>query len=205
MVKTKWTEEAIEKGIFEVMEKAEIKTMPTSSLITQITGRYSLSVAIQKHGGFAFWASKLGLEMSNCETRVGQSFENICINDLIKFGYDCESTNARYPYDILADFVKIDVKVSNLYNGKTGDFYTFNLEKSKPTCDIFVAYCIDERKDIKKVYVIPAVVLQGKTQLSIGKTSSKYDKYLTAWDIVKKYNDFYRSIADEQQTFRHSL
>lgn len=197
MVKTKWTEEAIEKGIFEVMEKAEIKTMPTSSLIMQITGRYSLSVAIQKHGGFVFWANKLGLEMSNCETRIGKSFENICINYLIKLGYDCESTSARYPYDVLADYVKIDVKVSNLYNGKTGDFYTFNLEKSKPTCDIFVAYCIDECKDIKKVYVIPAVVMQGKTQLSIGKTSSKYDKYLTAWGIVKKYNDFYRSITDE--------
>lgn len=192
--KRKWTEELIQEGILDVMQKAEIKTMPTSNLINKITGRYCLSVAIQKHGGFVYWASKLGLDMSNCETRVGQSFENICKSTLIQYGYDCASMSARYPYDILADFVKIDVKLSNLYMGKQGDFYTFNLEKSNPTCDIFVAYCINEQKDILKTYIIPAVVLQGKTQLSIGKTNSKYDKYIDGWDIIEQYNEFYKKI-----------
>ena len=99
----------------------------------------------------------------------------------------------RYPYDLLVgNNIKVDVKVSKMYNN-TIKMYTFNLEKRFPTCDIFVAYCIDDNKNIVKTYVIPSAILSGITQLSVGIDKSKYDIYLDKWDIVDKYAKFYAS------------
>lgn len=192
----KWTDETIETGIREVMQENQIESMPTNSLIQKTTGNYALSEAIQKHGGFKFWANKMGLSMTTCETRFGQYFESICMADLISMGYECEKASTKYPYDILANGVKIDVKSSCLYVGRNGSFYTFNLEKTKPTCDIYIAYCTNKEKEIRKTYVIPAIIVQGKTQLSIGEHQSRYDKYLENWEIVGKYNEFFNSILE---------
>lgn len=189
-----WTEEKIKEGIFEVMSIAEIDTMPTNNLIIETTKSHCLSMAIQRNGGYSYWANKLGLKMTNCETRFGKSFEEKCIKDLCSFGYQCEQMTTRYPYDILTDFVKIDVKSGRLYNGTNGGYYTFNLEKSYPTCDIYVVYCVNDCMEIEKTYIIPAIVLQGKTQLSLGKEKSKYDIYIDRWDIIQRYNDFYKGV-----------
>lgn len=190
----KWTVEKIEKAIKEVMKKAKTDCLPTHSEIKKITGNCGLTNAISRHGGSRYWAEKLGIEIKSCESELGYDYECECVSALTALGYECELTKARYPYDVLANNnIKIDVKVSRLYNGKHGNFYTFNLEKPKPTCDIFVCYCINDDK-IQKNYIVPSCVLSGKTQLSIGEKHSKYDKYIDDWGIVKIYNDFYESL-----------
>lgn len=191
----KWNDEAIENAIKEVVKIAKINSMPTHSLMKKITGNEALSNAVSKHGGSKYWADKLGLEIKSCESKIGYEYECECMSTLTTMGYDCELTKSRYPYDILANGnIKIDVKVSNLYKSNRGNFYTFNLEKSMPTCDIFVCYCINDNKDIN-TFVIPSCVLSGKTQLSVGAEKSKYDKYINAWNIISKYDDFYKSVA----------
>lgn len=189
----KWTEDAILQGIKEVQEKAGIDFMPSNDTVVKYSGNYGLSAAIQKNGGYEFWANRLGLTMTRCETRFGQFYEQECFGSLSALGYSCEKMTTKYPYDILAENVKIDVKASRLYHSKQGAFYTFNLEKANPTCDIYVAYCVSDDNEIVKTYIIPSVQIQGKTQLSIGETRSKYDKYIDAWDIVAQYNNFYNS------------
>ena len=191
----KWTEKEIEKEIFKIIEFAGIDGyMPSSSQIQKTTSSFALSCAIERNGGFKHWAEKLGLKVKDSESKFGRKYEEICfayLTDELKF--DCEYTNTKYPYDIIANSVKIDVKSSNLYDCGHGRFYTFNLEKEKPTCDVFVCYCVKENI-IKKVYVIPACIMQGKTQLSIGENKSKYDNFIDNWDVVKGFNSFYENI-----------
>lgn len=190
----KWDDESIKEAIKYVMEKGKIESMPTHTQMDSIIGNAGLSCAISKRGGSVYWANKLGLNIKPCESKFGACYEDRCIGELIDRGYDCEHTESKYPYDILVnDNVKIDVKVSNLYQSKNGSFYTFNLEKVKPTCDIFVCYCV-EYDEVVKTFVIPSCVLSGKCQLSVGEIKSIYDKYIDAWWFVEEYDAFYQDI-----------
>lgn len=188
----KWTEEKIKSEILRIVQKTGVNAMPSCDLIVQEEGNFCLAVAISKNGGYRYWAKKLGFDNCTSCSSYGKKHEELCFSQLVELGYDCQTTSTKYPYDILAGFVKIDVKSSRPYNGKNGAFYSFNLEKSKPTCDIFICYCIGEEENIDKIYVIPSCVLQGKTQLSIGMAKSKYDKYIDAWDIVEQYEKFFK-------------
>ena len=190
-----WTEKRIENAIKNVMKTAKINSMPTHTQMDEITGNMALSNAVSKHGGSKYWANKLGIDCKICESKIGYEYECECLSHLTTLGYDCELTKARYPYDILANNnIKVDVKCGNLYHGTVGNYYTFNLEKSKPTCDVYVCYCVNDDV-VQKVYIIPSCVLSGKTQLSVGVEKSKYDKYINAWNIISKYDDFYKSVA----------
>lgn len=191
-----WTDDLIEQGIKEVMQKTKIDTFPSHSLMNEITGSSALSCVISKRGGTRYWADKLGLEVKPCESRFGEEYELECMKTLKHLGYRCEKMPVRYPYDLLAENgIKVEVKCGNIYHGSNGDFYTFNLEKSKPTCDIFVCYCLDG-DEVRKIYVIPSRVLNGNTQLSIGKHKSKYDKFLDKWNCFQSYADFYEKMAN---------
>lgn len=188
-----WTENAIENTIKKVMTKAKIKTMPSHTIMNEITGDKALSSAISRHGGTKYWADKLNLTIEKCESKMGYEYECKCKEFLeSQFGFNCELTKAGYPYDILVNGnIKIDVKCGNLcrdFGNKS--YYTFNLEKKNPTCDIYICYCLDN-EFVKKVYVIPSCVMSGKTQLSVGAKKSKYDKYINAWKVVMDYDDFY--------------
>lgn len=193
---TRWTDEKIKDAILEVMKKADIQTMPTHSQIMEVTQNNSLCCAISKHGGTVYWAEKLGLEIKKSESKYGYKYEQHCKEILISKGFECEKMQERYPYDLTANRnIKIDVKAGNLYSCKHGCFYTFNLEKRNPTCDIFVCFCIDG-EEIVKTYVIPSCVLQGIKQLTVGQKNSKYDKYKDNWSVLERYDEFYKQIGE---------
>ena len=193
----KWDDDSIKKSIFEVMQITNIDTMPSHSQMDSILGNTSLSGAISKHGGSQFWASKLGLEMLQSETKIGKELEDFTYLEIEnKLGLSCEQMKPRYPYDVLVNgCVKIDVKVSNIVQSYGSNYFTFNLEKSNPTCDIYVAHCLDKDRTIKKSYIIPSSVLKGKTQLSVGeKSSPMYDKFIDRWDIITDYSEFFQRV-----------
>lgn len=192
---TSWDDERIASAILDVASKLTEKTMPTHSQMDELTGSCGLSNAVSRHGGTVYWANKLQLDTKFCESALGYEFELRCRNRLADMGYDCQMTQARYPYDILVNRnIKVDVKVGNLYTSKNGSFYTFNLEKSMPTCDVFVCYCIDNDNVIDTL-VIPSCKVSGNVQLSVGKTKSKYSKYSDAWWVFEHYDDFYKLIG----------
>lgn len=191
----KWTGKEIENGILDVMLKNKIDCMPTHTMIKNTLGDYSLVCAISKHGGTKYWANRLGLDVKKCESKFGEDYEYHCKDFLIeKLDMECEKTKARYPYDLLVDKnIKVDVKVSKPYKDS---YYTFNLEKTEPTCDLFVLYCVTNENSIYKTFVIPSCVLSKKTQVSLGMNTSKYNKYINAWDLFYVYKDFYEQLSN---------
>lgn len=193
-----WNYDAIKASLQDLVKKEKLTSMPTAKQIRDYMGTSSLANAIGKRGGYDFWGKELNLPMQSGDTRLGREYEVYCMEYLVdKFGFDCEQMSIKHPYDLLANDIKVDVKCANLYSTPTNSrFYTFNLEKRSPTCDIFVCYCLGEN-GVVKTYVIPAIIVSGKCQLSVGEHTSVYDKYLDKWEIFEKYDKFYKSIKEE--------
>jgi len=188
-----WTDELICAELKETMRILNIKTMPTHSQIIDLYGNQSLVNALVHHGGTKKFANLIGAEIKRCESEFGDAYEIFCSKEITeRFGYLVDKMKPRYPYDLLVEgTVKVDVKVSKLYtnNKRKVCFYTFNLEKKNPTCDVFVCYCINSQEQIEKTYVIPSAALSGSTQLSVG-ISSKYDKYIDNWNLLHRLVEF---------------
>ena len=175
-----------------MIDKSGMNTMPTHSEIKEFFGDNALVCAMSKRNGTKHYAKLLGMEIKECESKFGDQLEDYCILQIQeKLGLDGEKTKPRYPYDILVNRnVKVDVKASRLFNNYgNAKYYTFNLEKKEQTCDIFVFYCINQNNEIEKTLVIPSIVLSGKNQLAVGK-SSMYDKYIDQWRFISDYNKF---------------
>lgn len=189
-MKTYWTDELIKERILEVVDFHGYSRMPTMKEIEDYYGNTALTKKIGVSGGFEAWANKLKLSRKPCESVLAAQYEKLAKKTLEEKGFNCELTSVKHPYDILVNGgVKIDVKVSNLVAIGDSKAYTFNLEKKQPTCDLYVAYCLDENKEIAKTYIIPSRVLTGQCQLSLGKDNSEYDIYLNRWELIKRFND----------------
>lgn len=192
----KWDECSIIEEIMKIVNDFNMNTFPTHREMNLYFNNNSLSVAVSKHGGTEYFSQKLNLKIKRCESAFGEKYELFAIKHIKeKTNLDSEKMKLRYPYDVLTNKnIKIDIKVSKRFKANNGYYYTFNLEKINPTCDIFIAYCIDEEDNIDRVVIIPSCVTRGLTQLSFGKNKSKYDKYIDNWDVIKKYDDFYNNI-----------
>ena len=193
----KWSEEKIIEGIKNAMDKLGIDTFPSNSQLKNFYGNYGLCNKISKTGGFNYWANKLGLKLKNSETSVGLHWELLCLSYLKGIGYNVEKMSTRHPYDLMVNKnIKIDVKTAYLYTTKNGaSFYTFNLEKKYPTCDIYICYCLNSDETINKTYIIPSALIGNITQLSVGKHQSIYNKFLDKWEHIKTYDNFYNSLS----------
>lgn len=191
-----WTETEIIDRIKEVVNMLELNRFPSNKEINNYYHNTSLTNKISKTGGFYYWANKLGLEIKESESKLGKRFELECLHYLQKMQYFVEKMPTKHPYDLLVNKnIKVDVKVSYLYKNKgNSPFYTFNLEKNCPTCDIYVCYCLNKEKSVEKVYVIPSCFLVGKTQLSVGVENSIYDEFIDKWSYFDKYNLFYKDL-----------
>lgn len=196
-MKKKWTLETVENEILEVVKFLGIDRMPSRNEVESYSGDTTLSNAISRTGGFYAWAEKLGLEVKESETELGIDLENRICDFMKATGFkDCEKTSVKFPYDLLVyGCVKIDVKAARKTKVRTSDAYTFRLAKTKPTCDIYVAACLNDEKEIERIYVIPAHIMTGKKQLAIGAKHSIYDCYAERWDIVQEFADAFRTIG----------
>jgi hypothetical protein len=190
-----WNDELIENKIREVMEILGINRMPSASETEIVMKNSSLSNKIAKTGGFPQWAAKLGLEVKSSETSTGQKYEKKLKDYLIEAGYEVEQMSTKHPYDLLVNgAIKIDVKAARrYYYSQDNYFYTFNLEKANATCDLYVCWCINNEDLTDKFLIIPSKELK-TTQLSIG-VVSRYDKYIDRWDLIDKFNEFYKQLA----------
>ena len=190
----RWTEDIIRQNLDTIIAKFNLKTFPSATQLKNLNGNWALSNAICKNGGVRYWAEKTNLPLRKCETFFGEEYEKECFDKLVSLGYEVEHMSTGYPYDLTANkHIKIDVKVGRLYTGtRVGSFYTFNLEKKNPTCDVFVCYCLNKQYEIEKVYIIPSKIMHGKKQLSVGQIESMYDTYKDNWNILKTYDEFYK-------------
>jgi hypothetical protein len=190
-----WTEDKIKKAVFEVVDKLGLDRMPSVSEIDIHYGNTSLSNKLSKGGGIYHYANIYGLEIKNSDTAFGIKYEKYVRDILIKKGHDAELTSPRFPYDVLVNKrVKVDVKAGRIVKTGNVDYYTFNLEKQKQTCDLYIVVTLSKNDSINKIYVMPASIMSGKTQLSMGVKSSRYDKYIDRWDLIETIDNAFESI-----------
>lgn len=191
-----WTNDLIKERVLEVIQALELDRMPSRAECEHYYGNSALTSAISKTaGGWYTLAEDLQLPVKRSETGLGKYFEKIAQDKLTTMGFDVLQMPQNFPYDILANqSVKIDVKVSNLYRGVAGNFYTFNTEKPYATCDIYMLFAIDSDRQIRKELIVPSVVVMDRKQISVGEHHSKYDVFAMKYDYISKYSVFHQSI-----------
>ena len=191
----KWTDEKVVSEIKEVMLALNLDRMPSRSEIRSVTNDDKLTNKLTKSGGFYYWAEKLGLEVKSSCTYESLQYEKKLVKTMLDNGFEAEITPVQFPYDALVGSgTKIDVKVSNGYRSeKAGFFFTFNLEYKMPKCDFYVFYCVHEL--CTKTLIVPAHVMTGKKQFSIG-IKSKYDVYKDQWLLIFDHVRYMEELKD---------
>jgi hypothetical protein len=93
------------------MKALNIERMPSSVEIKKVTKDSRLSNAIRRHGGYLFWAMKMGTSQSECTTRTGLDGELLIKDILENKSYVVEKMSVKHPYDLLVNGnIKIDIK-----------------------------------------------------------------------------------------------
>ena len=191
MATKKWTEEMIAEGITRIANCYHPKRMPTNREVILYEGNHKLANAIQKNGGYEYWAKRLGLEQHYSETILGTFGENYIANTLALMGFAVETTSTKHPYDLLIDgCVKVDVKTANTSYVRGCPIHAYRLAKRQQTCDFYIFY----EADTERVYVVPSHRCNGQTQVEMGEDSKLYSKYLGAYHLLAETSDLYQSM-----------
>lgn len=198
-VRIDWNKDNIEKALRYMVEQTGQKTLPTHAETKKFYGNYKLSNAMRRNGGPRYWGERMNLEFKDCESRKGEQFEDYFVAEMLEKGFDAERVNydePRFPFDVLINgCVKVDVKVARVFGSDKQGYYSFNLEHKKHSCDFFVCYCLDSSgENIVKTYIIPSSVMDGKSQLGVGLSQSKYDAYIGRYDLIGQTCEFYDSL-----------
>ena len=189
----RWSNDLIKTKIYEVMNVLNIDRMPSKSECDKVFGNSALSNKIAKSGGFYKIADKLGLKAKRCETETGKGFEQIATDVLIGKGYKVERMAIKYPFDLVNDCIRIDVKASRSHLSQGYSFYTIGINKKYATCDLYLIFALGKKDKPRKIFIIPGCDLR-VTTLSFGENSI-YNIYLDRWDLIRKYDEFYSNLA----------
>ena len=183
-----WTDALIEKGIRKIADTFEPRRMPSNREVVEHEGNYALANAIQKNGGYSYWANKLGLERKYSDTKLGIAGESHIAHLLRQRGHEVDTTSVKFPYDLLIDgCIKVDVKTANESDVHGYPIHSYRLAKRKQTCDFYIFY----EADTGRVYVVPANKLNGQVQVGMGLESKEYAKYLGAYHLIDEAVDMY--------------
>lgn len=181
--KTHWTQDKILLYVKACMSATGLTRMPSRSELSEYYGNDKLTNAIRRFpGGYYEIAKILDVRMKESETQFGRSGEELAIDLLKAHGFEVERMSTRYAYDLYVNgSVKVDVKTASLSKTSgTAFYYSFNLEKRFPTCDIY--FLIARNEDGESIYIVPASTNQ--TQIGIGEKKTKYIKYQDRYDII---------------------
>jgi hypothetical protein len=196
MKRLKWTDKKITKAIRRVMNHLKIDNMPSKTEIEYALGDKALTNAIVKHGGFGYWADKLGLERSSSTTKKAFHYEKQAQRILLeKTGYEFELTMYKHPYDLYCKGVKIDVKVvERKYksHNRTNYCHEFTNQKNPSTCDFFMLIC-NNAKVIDKILIVPAIYFNDKHIIHVskdGKMSDSYNYFVDRYEYITDLIDY---------------
>ena len=187
----RWTDELIREKILQVKEGLELERMPSMAECEKyLNGSGVTNAASRRVGGWYKLAEELGLPIKKSCTGLGKRYESRAEDLLREFGFSVDRMPQNFPYDMLVDRrVKVDVKVSRLYKGRTGNFYSFNTEKSFATCDVYILFAINDGEE--RIFIVPSVDVIDNKQISIGAINSKYHRYENRWDIISRMSNLW--------------
>lgn len=184
-----WTEERIAENVLRIANMFNPMRMPSNREVIEIEKNCKLSNAIQKNGGYEYWAKKLNLEQKYSDTSLGISGERHIAEVLRKQGYEVKPTSIKHPYDILVNkCIKIDVKTANTSYVGGYEQHAYRLAKRQQTCDFYIFY----EADTGKIYIVPAHKCHGQVQVEMGNDSKVYKPYLNAFDLIKQASEMYQ-------------
>ena len=188
----KWNEETIAVKVADIANKFAPARMPSNSEVIEMTGNYALANAIQKNGGYEYWANKLGLERKHSETKIGIEHERRVAEMLRKGGHSVQETTIKHPYDLLVDgCVKVDVKAAGTSLVRGSKVHAYRIVKRQHTCDFYICCEVDT----DGIYVIPANMVTGQVQIEMGLNSQKYSHYKDAFYLIDDAVNFYKSLV----------
>lgn len=191
---THWDDEKIKSEIYKVMNALNITRMPSKTEIELVTGKTSLVSIIGHKGGLYKYAKKLNLEVKRSETQTGKGFEVIAIDMIVNKGYEVKRMTTKYPFDLLVNNnISVDVKAARSYINNGSRVHTVGINKKYSTCDIYIIFLLDKADEIERTLIIPGNELK-LTSLNLGK-DSKYNKYIDRWDLIERYDKFYKQLA----------
>ena len=193
---TRWTDELIKQKVLEVKTSLDLDRMPSRRECKNFFHNSSLVNAVSRHKKWYALANELGLKIKDSETYFGKCQENLAMEMLLDRGFLVRKMSTNFPYDLLVDdCVKVDVKASHLYHGEQGNFYTFNLDKSFATCDIYILFVLNGDEKQECVYIVPSKYVIANNQISIGEKKSKYHKFRDRWDYISQLSEFWDSVS----------
>ena len=191
-----WTDKLISEKVLEVAHALELERMPSRKECEDYFGNAALASAISRRMGWYALAQKMRLPVKDSETYFGKRQEESAKEQLISRGFEVRRMSQNFPYDLLVnDCIKVEVKVSRLYQSSNGNFYSFNLAKPFCTCDMYMLYMVREDKAEKGVLIVPSKFVATNTQISVGETKSKYHRFLDRWDYLEEYSLFFESVG----------
>lgn len=191
----KWTDDAIKQEVLSIMKALNISRLPTKSECEQVTGNSALTNAITRRFGWYKLAEIMSLDIKKCETTIGKELENVAEIILTNKGFSVEKMTQNHSFDLLVNgSVKIDVKASHLYKGETGDYYTFNLGSKNHSCDFFMLMELENNNDVKRVMIVPAVVVMKIKQISVGAMRSKYHIFTNCYDYILNLSNYWSEL-----------
>lgn len=192
----RWNDEKIISGVLEVKDFLGLSRMPTRRECKEYFRNAKLTNAVaRRDGGWYRLAEELHLPIKDSETTFGKKYEAKAAILLEGQGFEVRRMTQNFPYDLLLNnSVKVDVKASKKYCGSLGDFYSYNLEKSAPTCDFYLLFAVSDEGDIIKTMVIPSSEVSANTQISIGAGQSKYYQYENRFDLLHKAASFWQDL-----------
>lgn len=195
----KWNEEDCKIQLEEVVRfySQTQNYFPTLRQIQDYFGDTRLLNYINRnYDGLYKLAESYNLTIKEGAYSTGLYGENELQKKLESLGFkvDKEPTNCIYDFTV-NNIVRIDCKYSNIYHGKTGDFYSFNLEDSHPDCDIFICLFKDKNEELQFL-VIPHVFVFNYKQISVGIEKSKWLKFKNRFDYLIKYEEFFKGLKD---------
>lgn len=188
------TEDQTAEEIREVMRILGEERMPTAPEIRML-GKEYLHNKISRTKKYRGWAEFLGVPLKSSTTSLGDDYEEVVAGKLRGMGYEVHQMTTKHPYDLFVNGgVKIDVKCANKYKDKYEfDAWTFNLNKSNPTCDIYIFVALNPDGTIQRELVVPSVFVTQRV-VTIGKVSA-YDQYHERYDYVRQYVDFVEKVT----------
>lgn len=188
-----WTEDKLREELLSCIDLLMLDRMPTAQELKSI-GRNDIHVKVSRTKKYSGWAKELGLPLKSCETRVGQEWEGQIASFIGLIGsHSVERMSTKFPYDLLIDScVKVDVKAAKPHYKFGYRVQSFGINKTNPTCDIYILVALNENGKMEKIFVIPSHQLRMKT-LHL-RTESKWDEYIGQFDLIRKYSDFYKQV-----------
>lgn len=103
----------------------------------------------------------MGISMK-CTVWIGRKWEVYAYKYILPGSKLMTNKSRKYPYDILFEGMRVNVKATKLYRKKKGFYFNFTLHKHYESCDFFllIGYKYARDREAMRAWFIPAELLQ---------------------------------------------